>query len=272
MTVVRSPFELHRVECCGEVRLLFPGAAGTVARFSRACLASPTGHHPLHAYLVSSTSRGRTADAGGATARPSASSAPPSSNKTTPLHSRLQLLPGMHRPRLARPCSPARARPGTRAGAGTSQPPIPTADLGSSATCRSRYLSERHARAACHPRSLTTLARVIPAGGQPLYRLALTPQSLQSVSAKTARHQMAHRGPRPAGSLYLLDAITLGPWKKQISVRWVSRSWPEAGAAAPGESAVPVRCHVQATRTATSSNGLRASTASRASQTSVTGS
>ena len=89
------------------------------------------------------------------------------------------------RPRLARPCSPARARPGTRAGAGTSQPPIPPTDLGSGATCRSR-VPQRTARACCiSPTVAQKPGSVIPAGGQLPYRLAAPPTRLQPVSART---------------------------------------------------------------------------------------
>jgi hypothetical protein len=59
-----------------------------------------------------------------------------------------------------------RARRGTRAGAGTSQPPIPPTDLGSGATCRSRA-PQRTARTCCmSPTVAHDPGSVIPAGGQ----------------------------------------------------------------------------------------------------------
>jgi hypothetical protein len=90
------------------------------------------------------------------------------------------------RPRPARRCGRARAHLGTRAGAGTSQPPIPPTGLGSGATCRSRA-PQQTARACCMPPTATHRpGSVLPADGQLLYRLAATPKRLQPVSARTA--------------------------------------------------------------------------------------
>jgi hypothetical protein len=78
-----------------------------------------------------------------------------------------------------------RARPGTRASAGTSQPPIPPTDLGSGATCRSRA-PQRTARACCmSPTVAHKPGCVIPAGGHTPLPASRNLNSLQPVSAST---------------------------------------------------------------------------------------